>query len=95
MDDRLFQPAVYVECGPRLIQEISNIEDALDFLYDWPSDLRDVIHQTALRACQKAYEGGYPIEAARQAFVGFSKSASILADIASTLPDWTPPPQHV
>jgi 5,10-methenyltetrahydromethanopterin hydrogenase len=74
MSTRTFDSPVFVKDGNRLIQEIACLEDALEFLYDWPQKRRGPIHATALRACQKAFETDYPLSAARSAFVGFAKS---------------------
>jgi hypothetical protein len=55
-----------VKDGNHLIQEISCLEDALEFLYEWPQSRRGPIYHTALRACQKVYEGNYTLSAAGQ-----------------------------
>jgi hypothetical protein len=54
MNDRVLQNAVFVKSGNNLVQEIACLEDALEFLSEWPKDRRGPIHQTALRACQRA-----------------------------------------
>ncbi|PSJ56148.1 DUF982 domain-containing protein [Kumtagia ephedrae] len=94
MKDRFFQNPIFVESRPRLVQEIAGLNEALDFLHDWPEELRDIIHSAALRACQKAYASEYPIEAAFQAFVGFAKSANILAVVDAPLLLATSPVGH-
>ena len=68
MNDRMFDSPVFVKSGGNLIQEI---------LYDWPKERRGVIYQTALRACQRAFDAGYPLSGAREAFRGFARSAKI------------------
>jgi len=90
MNGRTFESPVLVETGARLIQEIVSLHDALDFLHDWPEELRDMIHATALRACQKAHDSDFPLETARQAFVRFAKDANILAEMVAPLP-WARP----
>ena len=40
MNDRMFQNAVFVKSGNDLVQEIACLEDALEFLYEWPKDRR-------------------------------------------------------
>jgi hypothetical protein len=90
MNDRMFDSPVYVRCGNSLVKEISSIEDALEFLYEWPKDRRGTIFETALRACKRAFDNLYPVPAARQAFCGFAKSARILEDALGVLP-WTVP----
>ncbi len=86
MNDRMFDSPVFVKDGNSIIQEIACLEDALEFLYEWPKNRRGAIYGTALRACQKVIETGYPLSAARQAFAGFAKSAKILETIDTPLP---------
>lgn len=86
MNDRMFDRPVFVKDGNNLIQEIACLEDALEFLYEWPARRRGPIYETALRACQKAFDSDYPRTAARQAFAGFAKSVGMLEEVG------TPPP---
>ncbi|WP_044547336.1 DUF982 domain-containing protein [Mesorhizobium japonicum] len=86
MNDRIFDNPIFVKSGSNLIQEIADLEDALEFLYDWPKERRGAIYQTALRACQRAFDSGYPLSAARQAFCGFAKSAKIHEETTSAMP---------
>ncbi|MHB9360192.1 DUF982 domain-containing protein [Mesorhizobium sp. LNJC403B00] len=86
MNDRMFDSAVFVKSGDNLVQEITCLEDALEFLYEWPKDRRGPIHQTALRACQRAFDSDYPLSAARDAFSGFAKAARILEEASTTMP---------
>lgn len=86
MNDRMFDSPVFVKDGTSLIQEIACLEDALEFLYEWPRNRRGPIYDTALRACQRAFDGDYPLSAARQAFAGFAKAAKILEEVATPLP---------
>ncbi|RVC40815.1 DUF982 domain-containing protein, partial [Mesorhizobium sp. M4A.F.Ca.ET.090.04.2.1] len=44
MNDRMFDSRVYVKSGKSLIQEIACIEDALEFLYEWPKNRRGPIY---------------------------------------------------
>ncbi|TGQ51870.1 DUF982 domain-containing protein [Mesorhizobium sp. M1C.F.Ca.ET.193.01.1.1] len=87
MNDRIFDSPVFVKSGNSLIQEIACIEDALEFLYEWPKHKRGPIYETALRACQRAFDSDYPLMAARGAFCGFAKSARILEDVTAP-PPW-------
>ena len=82
MNDRKFDSPVFVKSGNRLIQEIACLEDALEFLYEWPKNRRGPIYETALRACQRAFDSGYPLKAARDAFRGFANAAKIIEDVA-------------
>lgn len=86
MNDRMFDSPVFVRSGDSLIQEITCLEDALEFLYDWPKNRRGPIYDTALRACQRAFDSNYPLSAARQAFHGFAKAARIHEDVTAVLP---------
>ncbi len=88
MNDRMFDSPVFVRSGNRLIQDIVCLEDALEFLYEWPKERRGVIYDTALRACQRAFDSDYPLSAARQAFCGFAKSARIHEEVNTAMP-WT------
>lgn len=91
MNDHVFDSPVFVKDGNTLIQEIGCLEDALEFLYDWPRHRRGPIYETALRACQTAFEGGYPISSAKASFCSFARSVKILEEVA-TLP-WMTGPQ--
>lgn len=86
MNDRMFDSPVFVKSGDSLIQEIACLEDALEFLYEWPRNRRGAIYDTALRACRRAFDGGYPLTAAGDAFCGFAKSVKIHEDVSVTLP---------
>lgn len=86
MSDRMFDSPVFVKSGNALLEEIACLEDALEFLYEWPVKRRGPIYGTALRACQRAFDSGYPLSAAKQAFCGFAKSANILEDVSMPLP---------
>ena len=87
MNDRMFDSPVFVKSGNSLIQEIACLEDALEFLYEWPKNRRGPIHDTALRACRRAFENNYPLWAAREAFLGFAKAARIAEEV-SVPPPW-------
>ena len=86
MNDRLFDSPVFVRSGASLIQEIACVEDALEFLYEWPKNRRGPIYETALRACRRAFDSDYPCNAARDAFCGFAKTARILEEVTAPLP---------
>jgi hypothetical protein len=90
MNDRMFANPVFVKQGTGIIQEIACLEDALEFLYEWPKNRRGPIYETALRACQRAFDSDYPRSAARDAFAGFAKSAKILEQVTTPLPWMTP-----
>jgi hypothetical protein len=87
---RTFDSPVYIKAGDSYIEEIGCLEDALDFLYEWPQERRGVIYNTALRACHSVVERDFPLNAAREAFAGFAKSAGILEEVDTLLP-WNIP----
>jgi Protein of unknown function (DUF982) len=87
---RRFDSPFFVKAGNSIVEEIACLEEALEFLYDWPEGRRGVIYHTALRACQSVIERDFPLSAAREAFVGFAKSAGILEKVDTLLP-WTIP----
>lgn len=89
MNDRMFTNSVFVKNENSTIQEIACLEDALEFLYEWPMNRRGPIYQTALRACQRAFDSDYPRIAFRDAFASFAKSAKILEDVSTRVP-WMP-----
>ena len=89
----MFDSPVYVKAGNSVIEDIGCLEDALEFLYEWPEDRRGVIYNTALRACHSVVERNFPLSSAREAFAGFAKSAGILEKVDTLLP-WNIPLQH-
>lgn len=86
MNNRMFQSPVFVKEGAYLMREIASIDDATDFLVEWPEDRQDLTFDTALEACYAAQDGSLPLSAAREAFVGFAKRANILEDAISAMP---------
>jgi hypothetical protein len=86
MEDKSFGNPVFVRTGERLVQEIASVHDALDFLDEWPENLRGSIYETALRACYRAHDGLFAVGVARSAFEGFAKSARILEEVSAPLP---------
>lgn len=86
MSEKTFDEPVFVRATEGLVEEITCLEDALEFLYEWPKSRRGPIYQTALRACQKVFESNYPLGAARLAFISFAKSARILEDVNVPMP---------
>lgn len=86
MNHRMFDTPVFVKSEGQLIEEVATIDDALEFLYDWPKRRRGPIYETAVRACQGAFEGRCSRPAARQAFASFAKSVKILKEVTLPLP---------
>ncbi len=87
MSDRMFDSPVFVKDGQMIIRQIACLEDALEFLYEWPEARHGAVYEAALRACQKAFDSDYPLTAARDAFVSFAKWAKILEDVTAP-PPW-------
>jgi hypothetical protein len=86
MSARTFEEPVFVRAGKGLVEEIATLDDAFDFLDQWPVDRRGVIYDTARRACCRAFDSDYPLSAAREAFRGFAKWARILEDVTVPVP---------
>ncbi|MBA8840867.1 DUF982 domain-containing protein [Ochrobactrum sp. RH2CCR150] len=78
MSEHLFDRPVFVEKSSDLVLEIVGIEDAIDFLFEWPEEDRDVIYQMTWKACCDAHNGLKPSSVARHAFEGFVKRRNIL-----------------
>ncbi|NGO56128.1 DUF982 domain-containing protein [Allomesorhizobium camelthorni] len=81
-----FSSPVFVKHGSYLVQEIVDLAGAIDFLEERPEDRRNLIHETALRACTQAHDGLKPLGVARDAFVAFAKRAGILEDPEAVMP---------
>jgi len=86
VNDRVFDAPVFVKGGEHFIQEITSLDEALDFLEEWPRNRRGPIYETALRACHRAYSHDVPLDVARSAFVGFARSAGIHEKVDTLLP---------
>lgn len=82
MTNRIFDPPVFVKNGGILVQEIACLVDAFDFLEKWPDNRRGPIYQTAVRACQRSFDGQISVAVARSAFSGFVRSVGALVDVA-------------
>jgi hypothetical protein len=80
MNNRSFAKPVYLWDRTHLVRQLSCVEDALDFLEEWPEEKRDIIYETALRACTKAYDGLVPAKVARDAMLGFGTKKGILEE---------------
>ncbi|MBQ0710397.1 MULTISPECIES: DUF982 domain-containing protein [unclassified Ochrobactrum] len=86
MSDRLFDSPVFVKDGPYLIQEIAGIEDAIDFLNEWPEHDRDVIYEMTWKVCCDAQNGLKPLYVARHAIAGFARKRNILEQPETAIP---------
>ncbi|WP_011579013.1 MULTISPECIES: DUF982 domain-containing protein [Chelativorans] len=92
MKDKIFDSPVFVKDGKFTIVEIASLGDALDFLDEWPIELQDVLYETTMRVCMSAHDGGHPLNAARDTFAKWAKSANILEDVA-LMPAWMTGPK--
>ncbi len=86
MSDRYMGEPVYVKDGAYMIREITTLDEAFDFMEEWPGDRRGTIYDTTLRALMAAHDKRVPIYVARNAFAGFAKSAGILESAPAALP---------
>jgi hypothetical protein len=86
MNSMMFDGPVFVKEGTFLVREIASLDDAVDFLMEWPEELQDLIHETAVRACHAAHDGRFPMSEARKAFADFAKRANILEESESVMP---------
>ncbi|WEX75553.1 DUF982 domain-containing protein [Sinorhizobium numidicum] len=80
MATMLFDRPIYVK-RKHYIEEITCLDDAFDFLEDWPSDRRDLVYEMAGKACREAYAGTFPLAAAQETFRRFAKKTDILCKI--------------
>lgn len=86
MISKLFDRPVYLKERKDLVREIIAVEEAIDFLEDWPERERDLIHETALKTCYMAHDGLKPLRAARDAIRAFAKKKGILAKAPAVQP---------
>jgi hypothetical protein len=70
------------------IQELTTLDEAFDFLEEWPEDRRDLVYEMVLKACREAYVGAFPISAASETFERFAKRAGILSSAEEMPPLW-------
>jgi hypothetical protein len=75
-----FTHPIYVR-NRHFIQEVTTLDEAFDFLDDWPEERRDVVYDTAVKACREAYSGQIPMGAAQETFRRFAKKKGILCDL--------------
>lgn len=78
MISKLFDRPVYLKERKDLVREITAVEDAIDFLEDWPERERDMLHDVTLKTCYMAHDGHKPLSVARDAIRSFGKKKGIL-----------------
>ncbi|CAD7034647.1 hypothetical protein REJC140_03343 [Pseudorhizobium endolithicum] len=86
MISKLFDRPVYLKERKDLVREIVAVEEAIDFLEDWPERERDLVHEAALKTCYMAHDGLKPLRAARDAIRAFAKKKGILAKAPAVQP---------
>src|SRR5262245_41635926 len=59
-------------------RDIEDLEQALQFLRDWPAERRGPVYQAAYNACTAAREGYLTVEEARKSLSGFARITGIL-----------------
>ena len=75
---RVFDRPVYLKESKDLVREITCLEDAIDFLEEWPQRDRDIVHDATLKTCYMAWDGHKPIGVARDAIRSLGKMKGIL-----------------
>jgi len=78
MESRAFAKPIYLKDGT-LVREIANVEEAIEFLMEWPEDKRDILHDPTMRTCVMAHDGLKPVKVARDALRAFAVKKDILA----------------
>lgn len=76
----LFDRPVYAQ-RKYFVQEITGLDEAFDFLDEWPLEKRDVAYKAVIRACREAASGQRPVFAAREDLTRFLKRNGKLASI--------------
>ncbi len=77
MESRAFAKPIYLKDGT-LVREITNVEEAIDFLTEWPENKRDILHDATMRTCVMAHDGLKPVKVARDALRAFAVKKDIL-----------------
>lgn len=67
--------------GQQLFEEVTGLDDALDFLEGWPLERQDVLYDRTLEACRDADCGRFSLETARETFRRFARRLGILESI--------------
>lgn len=86
MNEKTFDRPVYLKEGKYLVREITGIEDAIDFLEEWPEKGRDLMHDVTLKTCVMAHDGHKPLKVARDAIRAFGKRKGILVKAPAVQP---------
>jgi len=79
MHRNLFDKRIRVQ-KKHSIEELSGLEDVLEFLEDWPEHGRDLAFETLHAACIRALHRDFPLAAVRHNFERFLARAEMLVD---------------
>lgn len=72
-------PARITQGTESLVEEIYSVEDALDFLQQWPVGRQGPLYQAAFNACFAATVGLASTEEAARTFMAFCRVSGIAA----------------
>nr|WP_234811296.1 DUF982 domain-containing protein [Xaviernesmea oryzae] len=86
MIPKMFDRPVYLKEKKGLVREITTLDDAIDFLEDWPERDRDLMHEVTLKTCFMAHDGHKPLNVARDAIRAFGKKKGILVKAPAVQP---------
>jgi hypothetical protein len=86
MQMKMFDRPLYLRERKDLILEITNLDDAIDFLEEWSKGDRDIIHDATLKTCYLAHDGHKPLQVARDALRAFAKKKGILVKTPAVAP---------
>lgn len=78
MQMKMFDRPLYLRERKDLILEITNLDDAIDFLEEWSKGDRDIIHDATLKTCYLAHDGHKPLQVARDALRAFAKKGILV-----------------
>ncbi|MCV9947484.1 DUF982 domain-containing protein [Rhizobium sp. BT-175] len=85
MRNGIFDEPVYAGRGRYLVEEISSVEEALDYLEVRSFDESDVIATVTWQALSRCLEGKLLVSAARETFYRMLKKKGMLAEPRTTL----------
>lgn len=77
----LFDPPLFIRRGQQLVEEVTGLDDAFDFLERWPLERQDAGYEVTVKACRDAYCGRLLLETARETFQRFAQRVGILESI--------------
>ena len=80
MATTLFDKPLFVK-NARSIERLASLEEAFDFLDDWPLEKRGDTYEVLLRACRLAAKGIFPLPAVRENLRRFFIKERILANM--------------